>query len=271
MPGLNRRHLLAAPFALASAGRAKPAAPMLPLPDVVDHSALLGPARDQGARFTCAYFAVTAALEALHARQTGMPVSLSEQYLADIVNGGKPRPADESVDLLTVMSAAIDHGMVPASARPYQPNQPKGQLVQPPDAALQALAWRPGNLDLITMTYPVDIDRIQRALLRRPLIVGLALPADAAGWHDDGLVQPVPGLVPHGIAAREKFPNHFVAFTGYDQRRQMFFFRNCWGPGWGNNGYGRISFESMQSNWLADMPWYFFLETRRNRAVAGAI
>ncbi|OYU15134.1 MAG: hypothetical protein CFE37_07000 [Alphaproteobacteria bacterium PA4] len=249
-PGLNRRQLLAAPLALATAARARPVVPELPLPPVVDLSALLGPAKQQGDRMTCAYFAATALAEAAVARQTGLPVIFSEQYLTDIKHGGSRLPADETVDLYAVMDIVQDFGMVPASARPYLQKQVPGELVQRPDAALLALG-KQVKLQMYMLPYSYRIEDLQRRMLRRPAVVGLALPHNAAGWRDDGLVEPVPGLVPSGEDAREDFPNHFVAVTGYDLRQQMFHFRNSWGADWGRGGYGRISFATMRTNFWA--------------------
>jgi hypothetical protein len=254
-PGLSRRHLLAAPLAMATAARA--AQPALPLPPVVDLSALLGPVKEQGDRMTCAYFAVTAAAEAVVARQTGMPVVFSEQYLTDIQHGGGRLPVDESADVYDVLDTLETFGMVPAAARPYLPKQAPGQLVQRPDPALLALGKQ---VKLQSITIEVNahpIETLQRRLLRRPVITALALPPNNAGWRDDGLVEPMLRLLPTDEDARYKFPNHIVALTGYDQRQQMFFFRNSWGPGWGRGGYGRISFASMLTRWRLGDLFYF--------------
>lgn len=250
---LSRRQLLAAGLALSLPATARAAQPASPLPPVVDQSALFGPVKDQGERNTCAYFAATAAAEATLARATGMPVTLSEQYLTDLAHGGRRLPADETTDMFIVMDLVKKHGMVPAAARPYQPQQRPGQLVQHPDAALQALgqplSFRPFGL------VDTSLESLQRALLRQPLIVPLAYPHNRAGWHDDGLVEPVPGLVPGG-EARNDFPNHFVVLTGFDRRRQIFFLRSSWGPAWGHAGYGRIRFASMRTRWWTGDAYY---------------
>ena len=246
MTNWSRRDLLGAGLALGVPGRTWAAVPPQPLPAVVDLSALFGPAKDQGDRMTCMYFAATAAAEAVVARQTGMQIIFSEQYLTDIAHGGGRLPADETTDDVRVMDIVQDFGMVPASARPYLPQQAPGQLVHRPDAALLALGQRVKLQWVSASATGNRIEVLQRRLLRRPMIVALALPHNNAGWRDDGLVESVPGLVPGGDA-REEFPNHFVVVTGYDQRQQIFFFRNSWGADWGRSGYGRISFASMKT------------------------
>jgi hypothetical protein len=263
---LSRRQLLAAGLALSTAGRASAVLPTPPLPPVVDLSALFGPARDQGNRMTCAYFATTAAAEGTLARATGMAMAFSEQFLTDIDHGGGRLPADETTDIGRVMELVSTFGMVPAAACPYRPDQAAGQAVQRPDATLLALG-QPMRLEP-SFGSTLSIENLQRRLLRRPLVIALALPADHAGWRDDGLVLPVPGVVPRG-AARDEFPNHFVVLTGYDQRKQLFFFRNSWGPGWGRGGYGRIRFASMRTNWWTGDALYFLSPPARDRLPLG--
>lgn len=38
---------------------------------------------------------------------------------------------------------------------------------------------------------------------------------------------------------------HVVLITGYDLDKKIFTFKNSWGEGWGDKGYGFISFEYM--------------------------
>jgi len=253
--GLSRRQMLAAPLALATAARAKPG-PALPLPSVVDLSALFGPAKEQGDRMTCAYFAVTAVAEALLTRKAGLPVTLSEQYLTDLAHAGGRLPADETTDIGEVWDLVEDYGMVPAATLPYQPRLAAGQPVRGPNAALLVKGRR---LKFTRVDrFDSTVEGLQQGLLRGPLVVALAYPHNLSGWHDDGLIEPVLSLVPSG-EAREDYPNHFVVLTGYDQRKQMFLLRNSWGPGWGRNGYGRISFAAMRTRWRTGDASYFLL------------
>jgi hypothetical protein len=36
---------------------------------------------------------------------------------------------------------------------------------------------------------------------------------------------------------------HALCFVGFDARRQLLRFANSWGPGWGEGGYGSISYD----------------------------
>lgn len=252
MTNWSRRDLLGAGVALGALGlpgSSRAAVPgARPLPPVVDLSALFGPVKDQGLRSTCTYFAATALIEAALARKTGMLQPLSEQYLTDLAHAGKRPPADETTDVGRVLSLAMDHGMVPASALPYRTRLDTDHPVPPPAPALLALGKRM-QLSFGGNSF-MTVRGLQGWLLKGPVTVALAYPPDQAGWRDDGLVQPVPALLRDSRAMKD-MPNHYVLLTGYDQYEQMFFLRSSWGPGWGRSGYGRISFESMQTRWFA--------------------
>ena len=38
---------------------------------------------------------------------------------------------------------------------------------------------------------------------------------------------------------------HTVVLTGYDMNKKVFFFKNSWGLGWGNKGYGTVTFDTV--------------------------
>src|SRR5437879_3142522 len=46
----------------------------------------------------------------------------------------------------------------------------------------------------------------------------------------------------------ENEPNlgHSVALIGYDEGSQRFVFRNSWGPGWGDAGYGYLPYDYLE-------------------------
>jgi hypothetical protein len=257
----SRRDLLGAGLALGVPGPGWAAASSLPplasLPPVVDFSALFGPAKNQGDRSTCAYFATTALVEAALARLTGLAQPLSEQYLTDIAHAGHPLPKDETTSISDVMSLAQAHGMVPEAALPYRRHREGEQRIQPPPAALLA---RGRQLQLHFRTRSLHSGRHGRSgdpvtnlvqeLAMYPLLLALPYPKDEAGWDDDGLVHPAAGWQP---VPRYSFddtqPKHFVVLTGYDQRERMVFLRSSWGTHWGKAGYGRISFDTLAASW----------------------
>lgn len=55
-----------------------------------------------------------------------------------------------------------------------------------------------------------------------------------------------------GKQQEEEWKNHFVLLTGYDIEKQLYYFKNSWGTGFGNEGYGFIKFsEFNKSNYCS--------------------
>jgi hypothetical protein len=250
--GLSRRHLLAAPFALATASRA--AQPTLPpLPPVIDLRALMTPARDQGeVRDTCAHFAFIAAAEAVLARDTGRILPLSEEFLARMARPAADPPFDESTTMVRVAAVATHHGLLPLASMPYQADTSSGcrkggPSCRPPAAPSPQLLAQASKLKLGGIELTPGYKKFRRTMTNEhcPVIIGLKLPHDYAGWRDDGLVIAAPKVMALPAAQRDALPNHFVALSGYDDRKQMYFFKNSWGTSWGDNGYGRISYDDV--------------------------
>jgi len=48
---------------------------------------------------------------------------------------------------------------------------------------------------------------------------------------------------------------HAVLAVGYDDARQLFTFRNSWGPAWGNGGYGFMPYSYLVDSNLSDDFW----------------
>ena len=49
---------------------------------------------------------------------------------------------------------------------------------------------------------------------------------------------------------------HAVVAVGYDDARQLFIFRNSWGSGWGDHGYGYIPYAYLSNSSLTSDLWY---------------
>ncbi len=67
--------------------------------------------------------------------------------------------------------------------------------------------------------------------------------------HAQGGDIPMPGSTESVIGG------HAIVICGYDQQSQRFKFRNSWGSGWGNNGYGTLPFTYLLSASLASDFW----------------
>lgn len=270
MSTLSRRHLLAAGLGLAGAGRAGAAVPaaatsLPPLPPVVDLRALLTPARDQGAvRDTCAHFAFVAAAEAVLARDTGRILPLSEEFLARMARPPRHPPFNETTNMLVVAGVATAHGLLPLDSMPYQPATSSGcrrdaPACRPAPAPSPRQLAEAARLKLGDMRMVRGRNKVRRMLTTEhsPVIVPLKLPDDHAGWRDDGLVVAQPRVLALPWWKFLNVPNHFVVLSGYDDGQQMFFFKNSWGTGWGDNGHGRISYADLDRYVAGDGYGYY--------------
>lgn len=51
---------------------------------------------------------------------------------------------------------------------------------------------------------------------------------------------------------------HAITIVGWDDSKQAWLFKNSWGPGWGNNGYGWMGYNSsligLGASWVESMP-----------------
>lgn len=269
----SRRRLLGVGAALAAGAWLGPSRAMAGmqidfslLPERHDINHLMAPAKDQGDRKTCAAFALVAAAEAAIARDTGQHLVLSEDYLLYKHYGDNPRPADETNDPVELLETAKVHGFALASDWPYQPRVcPSGLLepgcpIVPADiAAIDRKADRirhqnwTGPIELTAWDNPEASDLRCKGLAYRvwrtsqALIFSLPLFDEERYWGADGTLSFPEEL--RGISETEidQTPGHIAVLTGFDFARRVFTFKNSWGHGWGQDGYGMIPFDLVGS------------------------
>jgi hypothetical protein len=63
------------------------------------------------------------------------------------------------------------------------------------------------------------------------------------------------GIVPDRNPGEKSIGGHAVCVVGYDEKKKLFKFKNSWGSRWGNDGYGYVSYNYAESDfidmWLA--------------------
>lgn len=204
---------------------------MAPLPLAVDLRHLCPPARDQGDRPTCLAFATTAGHEL--ARKVAASASdwLSEDALywgCKLLDGdNQPGTGFDS------MSLNMDQrGQPENSAWPYDLNHDDAALQSPPASAAGAVWYRSsmssGSSDLLDIKSSLVSGTVA--------IVGLDLTED--------FFQSPDGFVPAPTPATKLYGGHAVLFVGFDDNAfgGSFIFRNSWGAGWGDSGYGHLAY-----------------------------
>ncbi len=88
------------------------------------------------------------------------------------------------------------------------------------------------------------IDEIKLALTRNPVPVGILCFREIFYVGNNG-------IVPFPKNPYRPLGGHAVCLVGYSDKTQMFKFKNSWGPNWGENGYGYISYDYAR-NFLLD-------------------
>lgn len=211
--------------------------------------------RDQGDRGTCSVFAMTFLLEYTQSR--GMIGNdLSEEYMNTAANIASGALVDG--DYFDKLDAGVrKFGMVPEAALRYQPtfvptatlpaeltnqgkafNSPRARFIKPWDNRRGANAQ-----ELAAVLASLD-----RGV---PVAGGFWWPVKTA-WN----VRNVGGVhvmdtPPLDDKMKRVKDGHSVVLVGYFRNATFpgggyVVFRNSWGPGWGDQGYGYMSFEYVQ-------------------------
>jgi C1A family cysteine protease len=63
------------------------------------------------------------------------------------------------------------------------------------------------------------------------------------------------GIVPMPAMSERQLGGHAVLLVGYDNSRQLYCFRNSYGSGWGDRGYGYLPFAYVENSNLAHDFW----------------
>jgi hypothetical protein len=198
-----------------------------PLPGplaAVDLRPELGPPGNQYPNNTCSAFSAGCLGETLLSRLTGEPFRASAPALyAQAKRDYLDTPALESyrsIDGLPgyVAVRAIAGGLVP-EGRPTEARR---------DYAFEPVAVRRTDLGLYLLTE------------RKPVVMNLMWYMDAADNKTGRLRMPTAEERIRCRRWNRGCAGHVVTLVGYDPSAKEFIFRNSWGPGWGNGGYGFV-------------------------------
>lgn len=213
-----------------------PRGPPPPLPSHVDLRQGFPPVTDQTynccvAESTTAAFeyAVIATVGRTKYVQSSRMFLYYQARLADNMQG-----QDDGAFIHSAAQSLLTSGLCEESFMPYS----LGPLVVPPKPAYtdaldhKALTVKmvDQNLDalrqLLASGYPVVIGFVVFPSIQSPTVEktgDVPMPSDA-----DKQGQPLGG--------------HAVVLVGYDDSRKVFIFRNSWGTGWGDQGYGSLPY-----------------------------
>jgi hypothetical protein len=202
------------------------------------------PPLQQGDRNDCSLFAVTALAEYELAKSAPKDVSrLSEEFLIWAAHAVSGHKGDDQAMFYETVSGLNAYGICTSKLMPYAgardpKRKPSKEALA--DASTRAQRWKIHWIrrwDLKSRLSAAALTEIKQTLAAgHPVACGLRWPKKLTG---DEILQ-----VP---AAQEVEDGHSIAFTGYqdDPKKPgggVFLFRNSWGPKWGNQGYGVMSY-----------------------------
>jgi len=215
--------------------------------------------KNQGARPSCAVFAIVSALEFQSAELSGNPTRFSEEYLlwatrktlnraprsqATAATSGDMKETDEGFALQEVVTALRSYG-IPQRERVPNRFSDAVDTIDPDEAVIgEARASRRVFVhNLPGRDGPTRVSNLIHALNAGiPVPVGLAWPIEynrRTGYLDNQRTYADKG--------------HAVTIVGYKSptgriEDAVFTFKNSWGPNWGVDGYGNATYAFLSSH-----------------------
>lgn len=226
----------------------------------VDLRYLQSPVKNQENRDTCAYFATAALLESAIKNLTGQDYDVSEEYeifRLKILNAW--RPEVEFGNTYDLLFGFANHNSFYLEAQlPYQDSSP--DFTKP----LSQAQW--DFYDLRKQKVPVVHYRGLKAKLlnkmwlnrpwstlfmqeldqKRPIVVTLKVSLNHIN-DQKGTFTYNEDIDADCSAGKLSCGGHAVLITGYDDEQKVFIFKNSWGPEWGHEGYGFVTFDHIDN------------------------
>ncbi|XP_044968934.1 senescence-specific cysteine protease SAG12-like [Hordeum vulgare subsp. vulgare] len=173
----------------------------------------------------CWAMAIVASVEAAHYQNTSQLISLSVQELidCDTESGGCERGFKENA-----FGHIQDNGLLSESSYPYMARRSKSgcKRYETEEAAARISGFR--------FVDPTE-DALEKAVAKQPVVVSLQ--------GSDELENYTGGIMDYKAVEGGTGWRHAVLIVGYgtDSAGLKYWrFKNSWGPGWGEGGFGRI-------------------------------
>lgn len=228
------------------------------LPQVVNFSDKMTAVKNQGYRGTCTFFATAALIEAAIKLDKGIDVNLSEEFL--IYSTKKQghysdvEASHVSVNLQSVKEGGLllekDWSYFPSFFEPGKPcagidgentNAPMKCYVHSPTPSILGKIIPATSIKTGFMRK--NTNEIIKYLAKNERPLTISLPVNYKGWKDSGEVTYTEEMRQECLVDTSKCGAHSIILTGYNIEEQVFYFKNSWGSDWGENGFGKLSFE----------------------------
>lgn len=218
------------------------------LPELVDFSSRMPPVGNQGRLGSCTSWAVGYAARSYYSGlERQRKLSNADMPSPAFLHGLIRRPDDKSecgggASILFAMMTLQQTGAASLRDMPYSDrkcNKPSQSLIDRVASAGQFRIEPAGDShfrSMLMVRERSDLDAFKRELANgHPIVIGVQV--DRAFHRLRGR------KVWSGIGDPDT--GHAITLVGYNERGQYFKFINSWGTGWGDRGYGRISYRSL--------------------------
>ena len=228
------------------------------LPPKVDYTPKMSPVSDQGQEGTCVGFAVVDGMKEYQEKlEWKKLVQLSVRYLYTESRKLDRWSSDEGTTIRSAMKALNKKGVPPQSCWKYKVHQTDKPC---PNADELAKPYR-----IQSYAYLETPDEMRESLfVNGPFVAGVFVYENA--WN----AAEKTGVIPMPAKDDEEVGGHAICVVGYDDKTQLFKFKNSWGKSWGKKGYGFLPYEYLKQysmdNWsgkdlLADKNVKAFIQT----------
>jgi C1A family cysteine protease len=198
----------------------------------IDWSGDMSAPRDSGNEGSTVGLALATTLEFYIFKATGSHIAISGR---DIYNEVREREGWPSEDIGAFIKDGIKFlkttGAVEERAWPYH----AGEYNQPPPTSLR----KEKRYKISDAKQIVTLDEMKTALNSGPAIAGITVYRSVYDTQDVAKT----GIIPMPKPKEEITGGHSVCLVGYDDKKKMLKFQNCWGTDWGDHGYGYLPYD----------------------------
>ncbi len=196
--------------------------------------------KDQGVLGSCTAFASVAALEFLHKRFGGNKVEdmFSERftYYATRVNVLNWEPEDSGAYVRDAVKSLVKYGTCLEKSCAYNSDCKTAPTQQAYSEALKYQALSYAKFD--DGRSPAERQNLIE-VLKANLDAGLPIIGGFICYSN--IWNAVKGVIP--AKNGQIIGGHAILIVGYDNNKKLFKFKNSWGTGWGDRGYGYLPYD----------------------------
>jgi C1A family cysteine protease len=164
-------------------------------------------------------------------------------YATRVWIGNDPPAEDGGAMIRDVMKALASYGVCLETLWPYAPKD----YAKAPSAAAKKDAQ---DHQILRYFRCPNLLNIRMCMAEGyPVVGGFSVPSSMMGDYTDRT-----GVVKYPGKTEDFIGGHAVLFVGYNDTKKLLMFKNSWGKGWGDKGFGYLPYAYVE-NMLANDFW----------------